>query len=225
MIKQIYFDAGGVLFTRRTPDGDGIAQLLGFPKEQYASIVAAVIELQSPEESEQFLAIRTLEDEYAYLNVFHRKMCDLLSHAYDDDLITKLSECRIKADFVLNPKVLETVRTLSREYKLSILSNALPSRRHHELLIENIGDYFDPIILSFEVGMHKPGQGVFDYALQKASCPPHEVALIDDKLENLQSAQEAGFGQCILFSKQKHADFAYTDCFDKLPELLRSINK
>lgn len=220
MIKQIYFDAGKVIFTRRTPDGDRIAELLGFPKEDYNKILQKIIDIQSKEEGAQFWSIKTLEEEYKYLNEFHRNMCIYLDHPYDDVFLTKLSECRIKADFIVNEGVVETLETLSKKYKLSILSNALPSRRHHELLMENLISYFDPIIISFEVGIHKPDNKIFEYALGQSSFKPSEIAFVDDNLNNVQAAKSLGFGQCILFSKESHPDFKSTANFRELVNLL-----
>ena len=224
MIKQIYFDAGRVIFTRRTPDGDNIAKLLGFPKSKYDNILKDVIELQSQEDNKHFWNIRTLDDEYTYLNKFHKRMCEYLNHPYDDALITKLSECRIKADFVVNEGVTETLEKLKDKYKLSILSNALPSRRHHELLMENLIAYFDPIIISFEIGVHKPDPEIFNYELRQSPFQASEIVFIDDKLENLEAAEKAGFGQCILFSKEKHPRYRSTTNFRDLPSLINLGN-
>lgn len=220
MIKHIFFDAGKVIFTRRTPDGDKIAGLLGFPKGEYKNILQKTIGLQSQEDNDQFWAIRTLEDEYKYLNKFHKKMCEYLGHEYNDDFLKKLSECRIKADFVVNEGVVETLKKLKREYKLSVLSNALPSRRHHELLIEDLVSYFDPVIISFEIGVQKPDIKIFTYALSQSPFHPSEIAFVDDNLDNLLVAEKAGFGQCILFSTEKHPKFRSTQIFKELPELI-----
>lgn len=220
MIKQIYFDAGKVIFTRRTPDGDHIAELLGFPKDNYNKILQNVIDSQSPEENNKFWSIKTLDDEYRYLNEFHEKMCKYLNHEYDNNLITKLSECRIKADFIVNDGVIETIKALSKKYKLSILSNALPSRRYHELLLDNLISYFDPVIISFEVGMHKPDSKIFEYALSLSEFRPSEIAFVDDNLKNIQTAKKMGFGQCILFSNSIDSDFKSTTDFRKLVDLI-----
>lgn len=220
MIKQVYFDAGKVIFTRRTPDGDCIAALLGFPKEEYKDIEQKIIDIQSQEENNQFWSIRTLEDEYRYLNEFHRRMCVYLRKPYTGELLTKLSECRIKADFVVNEGVVETLEKLKDKYRLSILSNALPSRRHHELLAENLISYFDPIIISFEIGVHKPDKKIFEYAIEQSPFEASEIAFVDDKLENLQVAKDVGFGQCLLFSREAHLGIKSTSSFKELPYLL-----
>jgi HAD superfamily hydrolase (TIGR01509 family) len=220
MIKQIYFDVGRVIFTRRTPDGDNIAKLLGFRKEDYQKVWQAVIDIQTEEENAMFWKIKTIEEEYKYLNEFHRKMCIYLNHPYDEEFITKLSDCRIKADFTINDGVIETLKILRDKYRLSIITNALPSRRHHELLMENLIENFDPIIISFEIGLHKPDKKIFEYALNQSPFEPFEIALIDDNLENVQSAKEVGFGQCIFFSNETHPDFKNTTNFRELLELL-----
>jgi len=100
----IFFDGGDVLFNRKTPDGDNIARELGFDPAQYDQIVQETIKTQSNKEVQEFNQIKTLEDEYRIINRFHEYMCRYLGVAYDDVLINKLTEYRIKADFELKSK-------------------------------------------------------------------------------------------------------------------------
>ncbi len=107
LIQFIYLDAGDVLVQRRTKDGDNIARELGFAPEKYEEILNLLISKQTEEQRQAFNHIKTLDDEYEHINAFHRSMCDYLNHPYDDSLITKLSEYRIKADFELKAEVVE----------------------------------------------------------------------------------------------------------------------
>jgi FMN phosphatase YigB (HAD superfamily) len=77
-------------------------------------------------------------------------MCDYLGISYSDELINKLSEYRIKADFKLKDGIFEGVDRLSKKYKLGVPSNALPSRRYFELKLENLDSYFETVLLSAE---------------------------------------------------------------------------
>jgi HAD superfamily hydrolase (TIGR01509 family) len=86
--------------------------------------------------------------------------------------------------------------------------------------MENLISYFDPIIISFEVGIHKPDNKIFEYALGQSSFDPSEIAFVDDSLKNVQAAKSLGFGQCVLFSKETHPDFKSTTNFRELVNLL-----
>lgn len=203
-VEFIYFDGGSVLVNRNTPDGDHIAKELGFDPKEYDSIVMSVVATQSPEEIDSFWHVDTLEKEYEVLNNFHIKMCEYLKKPYTLELITKLTEFRIKADFSLKSGVPEALKRLSTKYKLGVLSNALPSRRHFELKLENIDKYFEPIILSFEEGVQKPNFGIYKIAIDRSKTDPQKIIFIDDKVSFLNGAKQAGIGNLMLHRSIKN---------------------
>jgi len=219
MIKQIFFDVGKVILTRRTTDASNIAKVIGVTEEKYSEIHEKVISDQTKEQHEQFWSIRTLEDEYRYIDDFNRRVCTLLDIKYDDALIRKMTDCRIKADFVINEGVIDTLTELKKKNQLSILSNALPSRRHFDLKIENLIEFFDPILISFEIGLHKPDPEIFKQALATSKFKPEEIAFIDDKEQNLEVAKAAGFGKCVLMSKEKNANYETATKFTDLVQI------
>lgn len=202
-IEFIYLDGGSVLFHRNTPDGDHIAKELGFDPKDYDTIVMAVVATQTPEEGGNFWHINTLEKEYEVINRFHIKMCEYLKKPYTPELITKLTEFRIKADFSLKPGVSEALKRLSTKYKLGVLSNALPSRRHFELKLENINKYFDPVILSFEEGFQKPNLEIYKIAIEKSGLDSKKILFVDDKISFLNGAKQAGIGGLVLHTTIK----------------------
>lgn len=202
-VEYIYLDGGSVLVTRNTPDGDNIAKELGFDPQDYEKILMATIATQTPEETANFWHIETLEKEYDILNNFHTKMCEYLNKPYTPELITKLSEYRIKADFSLKPGITEALQRLSKKYKLGVLSNALPSRRHFELKLENIDKYFDPIILSFEEGIQKPNVELYKIGIERAQVNPQKVLFVDDKPSYLRGAKESGIANLILHTSKE----------------------
>jgi HAD superfamily hydrolase (TIGR01509 family) len=205
-IKFLYFDAGNVIFNRITPDGDNICKLLNIEPLNYEKILQDTIKLQTEADNLEFWNIKTIEDEYKYLDKFHIKMCNMLNIKFTTDFIRKLSNYRIKAEFEIKDGVLETLEKLSSRYKIGMLSNALPSRRYHELKIDNIEKYFNPIIISWEEGVHKPDPEIFEIAIKKSGFNSSEIVLIDDKVENLDAALKAGFGGGILCYKNEHTD-------------------
>ena len=95
----------------------------------------------------------------------------------------------VKKDFLALIKNLKEQNNV----KLLCLSNVNSSHWHY-LLEQNkeIVEFFDELILSFEVHMTKPDPRLFKLAIQKAGCKPEEIVFIDDGLNNIRSARELG---------------------------------
>ena len=71
----------------------------------------------------------------------------------------------------------------SKKYKLGIIANQ--KKGLEDRLIEfGILEYFDLVIASEEVGVSKPDKEIFNIALSKTSCKPHECIMIGDRLDN-----------------------------------------
>lgn len=219
----IYLDAGDVLFRRRLPDGDNISRELQIDPKEYHKIVMEVVMSQPESERNEFNHIPTLEDEYRIINRFHRRLCDYLGKEYDEAFITKLSEYRIKADFELKPGVVEGLKELSKSYRLGVLSNALPSRRHFELKLENIDQFFETVTLSWEEGIQKPEKGIYEIAIQRASVDPSEILFVDNKVNYLEGARNCGIDNLVLM-KVKDVSDDYP-MIDSLVELVQILNQ
>jgi 2-haloacid dehalogenase len=54
-------------------------------------------------------------------------------------------------------------------------------------------DWFDPLILSGEVGVAKPDPAIYHHLLQALGLPARDCLFIDDSLENIQEANRQGF--------------------------------
>ncbi len=59
--------------------------------------------------------------------------------------------------------------------------------------------WFNPIVISGEVGLIKPGSEIFQYLLNKINKDAANCIFIDDTLPNIQMAEELGF-EAILYS-------------------------
>jgi putative hydrolase of the HAD superfamily len=98
----------------------------------------------------------------------------------------------------LNPKVIDLVKTLRSEgYQVALLSN---SQKSQAKIIKDKGlqNYFDPLVLSCEIGVEKPNLEAYRILLKRLETEPKECILIDDCSENIQAAQKAGM-EGILF--------------------------
>lgn len=111
-------------------------------------------------------------------------------HAYCDDMY----DLFVSPDhYTLFDDVTETIAHLHRRgFQLGIVSNFAPTLRHiferYELL-----HYFDPFIVSTEVGLEKPNPEIFAYALRSASLEASDVLYIGDhEVNDLWAPQQVG---------------------------------
>ncbi len=84
-----------------------------------------------------------------------------------------------------------------------VISNAPPSLR--ALLVRlDLAPLFDTITLSSDVGVMKPGAGVFALALERAGVAPDEAAFADDRPENIDGALSLGFAHGWVVDRDEH---------------------
>ncbi len=116
--------------------------------------------------------------------------------------LPKKTSKRIKKAFVniydpVNPNVAEVVESL-KQYKLIILSNSCPEVQEN-VESNKFYDIFNKIYFSHKIKMKKPDKEIFEYVLGKNNLEPSSCVFIDDKLENVQSAESLGITS-ILFT-------------------------
>lgn len=93
---------------------------------------------------------------------------------------------------------LEFLQILSERYKLFLLSNT--DSIHIQHFEETVGESFystfyqcfEKVYFSFELGMRKPDEDIYNYVLQKHNLAPKRTLFIDDKKENTDSASKLG---------------------------------
>ncbi len=56
-----------------------------------------------------------------------------------------------------------------------------------------MSDYFDDVVTSFEAGVCKPDERIFDYAVKKLGIDPAETTFFDDGPANIKAADALGF--------------------------------
>jgi putative hydrolase of the HAD superfamily len=98
----------------------------------------------------------------------------------------------------LYPEVPEILAALRPHYRLGIISNfdtRLDTILHHL----GIAHYFDPTVISSEVGADKPDPWIFECALARAHLPAHSVAHVgDDHRADWEGATAAGLSAFLL---------------------------
>lgn len=91
----------------------------------------------------------------------------------------------------INKDTLAIIKSLCGKYKLGIVSNTiephtLANRRR------KIFDFFDEVILSYEVKMTKENPDIFRLAAEKLKSFPEECVFIDDIAEFTETAKSVG---------------------------------
>ena len=57
---------------------------------------------------------------------------------------------------------------------------------------ERLAELFDEVVISAEVGLHKPEPAIFELAAERAGTAPEECVLVDDLRENCAGAEAVG---------------------------------
>ncbi|MEJ2412037.1 MAG: HAD family phosphatase [Anaerolineales bacterium] len=92
------------------------------------------------------------------------------------------------------PEVVDILRELkSQGWPLAALSNwsteTFPSVKDDYEFLE----WFDPLILSGELGVAKPDPAIYHHLLQELQVKPQNCLFIDDSWENIREAEGQGF--------------------------------
>ena len=93
----------------------------------------------------------------------------------------------------LYPETLEVLDALAARHRLCVLSNF--DRRLRTVLAQlGVLARFDDVVISSEAGADKPDPWIFEHALARAGCAPHEALLAGDDPEcDVAGAQRAGW--------------------------------
>ena len=82
---------------------------------------------------------------------------------------------------------------LKKYYKIWLLSNTNPKHIKDELDNKYVFPHLvDGAIYSFDVGLRKPDELIYQKSCEKASVLPNECVFIDDLKENIKGAKKVG---------------------------------
>lgn len=93
------------------------------------------------------------------------------------------------------------IEKLSDHYRIFLLSNtnAIHVPYYSGVLKQKYGTngydhLFEKTYFSYELGMRKPNEDIFQHVINDARLRPEETVFIDDFLENIETARKLGFG-------------------------------
>lgn len=88
--------------------------------------------------------------------------------------------------------LVSAIRALTQDYITGVISNYTPQLRDKIENIWQIGDAFDHLVISSEVGVMKPEPEIYRIALEKAGVPAERAVFLDDFSENVAGARQVG---------------------------------
>lgn len=96
----------------------------------------------------------------------------------------------------LMPHAREVLAYLRPRYRMYILSNGFTELQSRKMRSAGIEGYFDGIILSEDVGAHKPSPEIFEYALRVAGVSADSALMIGDNFDvDILGAHRVGIDQ------------------------------
>ncbi len=116
---------------------------------------------------------------------FARRIGERLGVERTDGLIDRLF-ARITPD---GEMVAAVKRARSAGVKTGLLSNSMGSGRYDR---ESFPDLFDGVVISGEVGFHKPQPEIFRLGAERIGLSPEECVFVDDLRENCEGAEAVG---------------------------------
>jgi putative hydrolase of the HAD superfamily len=210
-IKVIFFDIG---WTLCQPSTD--SWLIPLKAKEYFTRD----DLNQIEENKRK---RAFKEAYTYLNSYHfvptiQEQYDRFYHYYeilafflpelnlDSKKITAIVDDLVYnyENFMFFPRVKEILNTLSKKYKLGVISDTYPSTRK---VLEHFGvlQFFSSVTFSCDLNAFKPDSIMYQDALDKMQCKPEEAVFIDDILMNLEGAKKVGMTP-ILITMRPNSD-------------------
>jgi len=142
------------------------------------------------------------------------------------ELVTVYGESKIR-NLHAFPEVPKVLRRLRKSFVLGIITNGFSDLQTEELEVLGLTGFFDHVIISQEVGMQKPGEGIFLEALRRSSTKPGRCLMIGNSLKD-DILTPKKLGMCtglVLHNKRQNYDLANLDFIIQdlslLPDLIR----
>lgn len=124
----------------------------------------------------------------------------LLQVGVDDPLLVKTYSDNFFAAIPykrkLMPHAMEALEYLSGKYRLYILSNGFRELQEQKMRSAGILRYFRKIVLSEDIGVHKPFPAIFNFAMSATQSEFRTSLMIGDNWKNdVAGARDVGMGQ------------------------------
>lgn len=143
-----------------------------------------------------------LKDRKIRKEEFLRRIDPRLVKRFDNvgEVYTKLRSEHI----VTYPGTRRVLEELGRRYALGVITEGDGTNQRRQLEAVGIAHLLEHIVVSDEIGLHKPDPAIYEKACELASVPPEEAALVGDRIDwDIAPAKRLGM-LTVLSRQQQH---------------------
>jgi putative hydrolase of the HAD superfamily len=129
-----------------------------------------------------------------------KEFCDIIREKSNNPNLTDAQIVEAWKRYLLDvpEERLEMLLRLKEKYTLHVLSNTNPV--HWGMAVDDyfrykglqVGDFFEKIFLSCELGVEKPNPEIFKKVVEGIGCPPDDILFFDDSEVNCEAARKYG---------------------------------
>lgn len=176
-MRGLLVDFGGVLTTNVFDSFRAFCEREGLPGD--------AVKRAFRDDPEALALLRGLERGELAGDEFACRFAPRIGAARSDDLVERLF-----AGVSPDEAMLDAVRAARRGgLKTGLVSNSWGAERYDRGLLSEL---FDAVVISGEVGMHKPEAEIFVLAAERLGVAPAECVFVDDLRENCAGAERVG---------------------------------
>lgn len=123
-----------------------------------------------------------------------------------------------------SPKLLKVLK--SRGYIVGVITNGPSVLQHHKLDTSGLREYLDIVVVSGDIGIHKPDPEIFKYTADKIGLKPEECVYVGDHpVNDIKGATDAGMKAIRMnygwFKNQDlRSDIPVIDCIKEVLEFI-----
>jgi len=114
---------------------------------------------------------------------------------------------------VLNKDTVQFILNYRNKFHIVLLSNAVKSYVDKYFALYNLASLFDKVYISSEIKMAKPNKAIFLHVVNDFPHPFSKAVMIDDSLNNVSAAKQAGL-EGILFENMQKVETEIFALFD-----------
>jgi epoxide hydrolase-like predicted phosphatase len=175
--RGLLVDFGGVLTTSIWESFDAFCRAEGLPDGAVRRLFR--------DEPEAVSDLRLLETGEISEREFAARFGPRLGIAETESLIERMFRA-----LGPEPAMIEAVSTLrSAGVRTGLVSNSWGTGIYDPRLLEEL---FDAVVISGDVGLHKPQPGIYELAAKRIGVDPSDCVFVDDLRENVEGAERAG---------------------------------
>ena len=176
-LRGLLVDFGGVLTSNVFDSFRAFCQAEGIDPDRVKSLFR--------DNPEALALVRSLEVGEIGEEDFSRDFGELLGIDERDDLVNRMFE-GIRPDEAM---VAAVRRARAAGVRTVLVSNSMGAGRYDRSAFPEL---FDGVVISGEVGLHKPQAEIFELACERVGLSPGDCVFVDDLRENCEGAEAIG---------------------------------